>query len=57
MYERPDVPKDSPHRNLIADIVLVVVVVAIGVLVTMLWDLANANSVDRKSTRLNSSHP
>ena len=45
MYERPDVPKDSPHRNLIAVIVLVVVVVAIGVLVTTLWDLANANSV------------
>ena len=45
MYERPDVPKDSPHRNLIAVIVLVVVVVAVGVLVTTLWDLANANSV------------
>lgn len=45
MYERPDVPKDSPHRNLIAVIVLVVVIVAIGVLVTTLWDLANANSV------------
>lgn len=45
MYERPDVPKDSPHRNLIAVIVLVVVIVAIGMLVTTLWDLANANSV------------
>ncbi len=44
MYERPDVPKDSPHRNLIAIIVLAVVAVAMTMLVSSLWKLANTNS-------------
>lgn len=44
MYERPDVPKDSPHRNLIAVIVLAVVAVAVTMLVSSLWKLANTNS-------------
>ena len=44
MYERPDVPKDNPHRNLIALIVLAVVAVAMAMLVSSLWKLANTNS-------------
>lgn len=44
MYERPDVPKGGPHRNLIAIIVLAVVAVALVVLVTELWRLANEHS-------------
>lgn len=44
MYERPDVPKDSPHRNLIAIVILAVVAVAVGMLVSSLWTLANTNS-------------
>lgn len=44
MYERPDVPKDSPHRNLIALVVIAVVAVAMTMLVSSLWKLANTNS-------------
>lgn len=44
MYERPDVPKDNPHRNAIAVGVLVAVAVALVVLVSTLWRLANANT-------------
>lgn len=44
MYERPDVPKDSPNRNKVAVIVLLAVAVALVGLVMGLWRLANANS-------------
>ena len=44
MYERPDVPKDSPNRNKVAVIVLLAVTVALAGLVMGLWRLANANS-------------
>lgn len=44
MYERPDVPKDNPHRNVIAAIVLAVIAVSAVVLVIVLWNLAQQHS-------------
>lgn len=49
-FERTDVPRDNPHRNLIAVIVLVVVAVAVGLITSYAWRRAQADSVlgDRK---------
>lgn len=44
MYERPDVPKDSPNRNKVAVIVLSPWRLRLAGLVMGLWRLANANS-------------
>lgn len=44
MYERSDVPKVGPNSNKIAAAVLVVLAIALVVLVTNLWRLANQNS-------------
>lgn len=44
MYERPDVPKESPNRNKVAVVVLGVVAIGLAVLVMALWRLANVNS-------------
>lgn len=44
MYERPDVPKDNPNRNKVAAVVLLVVAVALTLLVSTLWRLANSSS-------------
>ena len=43
-FERTDVPRDNPNRNLIAVIVLVVVFVACGIVVFMAWGRAQAQS-------------
>ena len=43
-FERTDVPRDNPHRNLIAGIVLVVVFVACGIVVSTAWKRAQAQS-------------
>ena len=43
-FERTDVPRDNPHRNLIAVIVLVAVFVACGVVGTLAWRRAQAQS-------------
>ncbi len=43
-FERTDVPRDNPHRNIIAAVVLVVVFVACGVVVSMAWRRAQAQS-------------
>ncbi len=43
-FERIDVPRDNPHRNLIAAIVLVVVFVACGIVVNTAWQRAQAQS-------------
>ena len=44
MYERSDVPKVGPNSNKIAAAALVVIAVALVVLVTNLWRLANEHS-------------
>lgn len=44
MYERPDVPKLSANRNVIAAAVIAVVFVSVALLVTHLWRLANEHS-------------
>lgn len=44
MYERPDVPKESPNRNKIAVVVLIVVALALALLVSTLWHMANQSS-------------
>lgn len=43
-FERTDVPRDNPHRNTIAAVVLVVVFVAVGVVVSIAWRRAQAQS-------------
>ena len=43
-FERTDVPRHNPHRNLIAVIVLVAVFVACGVVGTLAWRRAQAQS-------------
>lgn len=43
-FERTDVPRDNPHRNLIAGIVLVVVFVVCGIVVSTAWSRAQAQS-------------
>lgn len=41
MYERPDVPRPSRHRNVIAVVVLVILVICLVLGVGWLWGLAN----------------
>lgn len=43
-FDRPDVPKESPRRNLYAAIILVILAVLLAVLIHFLWGLAQAHS-------------
>ena len=43
-FERIDVPREGPYRNLIGAVVCIVVIAAVAVIVSMTWNRANLES-------------